>query len=191
MSSPRVLVVCTGNICRSPFVERVLRARLGPAAQVESAGTRALVGEPADPQVQTLLVERGIDGTGHAARRLTPDLITDADLVLTATRDHRSAVLALRPVLLKRTFTIREFARIAPTVSEDGTVLDPAAVADSRALCPPSSPADDDLADPFGRGADAFRRMATEVDAVVDPLASAIARIASRCAGRTGRDRAW
>lgn len=78
----RVLTVCSGNICRSPMAEGLLRARLGPARRVASAGLQAVVGRPADPEAVALLRERGIDISSHVARQLTPELLAEFDLVL-------------------------------------------------------------------------------------------------------------
>ncbi|SFR72172.1 protein-tyrosine phosphatase [Agromyces sp. CF514] len=119
-----VLVVCTGNICRSPVAERVLAARLAAAGiddvRVSSAGTSALVGEPMTPEAADLAVRLGADPTGHAARRLTAQLIEDADLVLTATRAHRAQVAELVPRAARRAFTLREFARVLAFLAADG-----------------------------------------------------------------------
>jgi protein-tyrosine phosphatase len=67
-----VLVICTGNICRSPLAERLLRARIATDAdiRVESAGTHGLTGRPIDRDSATALRELGVDPDGHEARRL-------------------------------------------------------------------------------------------------------------------------
>jgi protein-tyrosine phosphatase len=76
-----VLVICVGNICRSPMAEGLLRSAL-PDLRVSSAGLGALVGEPADPIAIELMEERGLDIRGHRARQLQPAMVADAGLVL-------------------------------------------------------------------------------------------------------------
>src|SRR4051794_30412079 len=96
VASPlRVLVVCTGNICRSPAVERLLGARLGaafqgravvgslmPAIEVGSAGSGALVGRTMTRAMAQLVVEHGGDPAGFTSRQLDASMIRAADLVL-------------------------------------------------------------------------------------------------------------
>ena len=101
MSEPfEILVVCLGNVCRSPLAEQVLRMRFAellgdgsPAVRVSSAGARALVGRPMDEHAAAELRRLGGDPEGFAATQLTAAAAGAADLVLTATRELRSRVL--------------------------------------------------------------------------------------------------
>lgn len=81
----RILMVCTGNICRSPMAEVLLADRLrklGIEVTVSSAGLRALVGAPADPLALELIQKRGLDLSAHRGRQLTREIIHASDLVL-------------------------------------------------------------------------------------------------------------
>lgn len=98
------------------MAERLLQAGLDQVVpggfQVSSAGTRALVGEPMQPISADIVRTFGGNPEGFAARQLTPKILRGVDLVLTMTSGHRGEVLQLDASLLKRTFTIREFARM-------------------------------------------------------------------------------
>lgn len=186
MTSPQqpasVLAVCTGNICRSPAVERLLAARLeGADVEVSSAGTRAMVGHPVAAPMASLVTQAGADVDGFASRQLTADLVRDADLVVALTRAHRAAVVELVPAAVRRTFTLRELARLVPHV-------DPAALAQAgdtpgdrlRAL-PPLAAAvrhlagtgTDDVVDPWGRSEAVYRQSYDELA----PAVRAVARV--------------
>ena len=94
----RILMVCIGNICRSPMAEYVLRQRLASCGtRVSSAGLRALSGEPMAVTALHVLAEHGIDGTTHRARQLTPAMLREADLVLGAEKAHLEAMIQLAP----------------------------------------------------------------------------------------------
>lgn len=113
MATPyRILCVCTGNVCRSPAAERLLAARLGPSVQVSSAGTYALVGQPIAPPMDALVAGAGADPAGFAAQELSERLLQPVDLVLALTRAHRGDVVELWPKAVRRTFTLKEFARL-------------------------------------------------------------------------------
>ncbi|MGN7147383.1 low molecular weight phosphatase family protein [Arthrobacter sp. SAFR-179] len=149
----RILTVCTGNICRSPVAERLLQAGLDQAVpggfHVSSAGTRALVGEPMQPISADIVRTFGGDPEGFAARQLTPRILRGVDLVLTMTSGHRGEVLQLDASLLKRTFTIREFARMLDVLAQRTAAGDggqPAAVVPSPGALPASNGSDDETA---------------------------------------------
>jgi protein-tyrosine phosphatase len=121
-----VLLVCTGNICRSALGERLGRAYLADvlgedagAVRLVSAGVQAVVGSAMHPD--SALVLRGLGGSpdGFVARQLVDDMAIDADLALTMTRQHRRDVLRMAPRALARTFTLREAAGLLDIVGED------------------------------------------------------------------------
>jgi protein-tyrosine phosphatase len=103
-----VLVVCVGNICRSPMCEALLRHRL-PGLDVRSAGIAALVGRPADPVAVALLAERGIDLSAHRARQLTAQMVEGVELVLVMEKRHVLDVEALTPAARGRVHLLGRF----------------------------------------------------------------------------------
>ena len=116
----RILVVCTGNICRSPLAEKFLQVgfdAMAPAQfEISSAGTSGLTGDEVTPQIARIANPHGITFDGFRARRLENEHIRAADLVLTMERAHRATVVQMLPAALRHTFTLREFARILPLV---------------------------------------------------------------------------
>ncbi|QDT03210.1 Threonylcarbamoyl-AMP synthase [Rubripirellula lacrimiformis] len=110
---PIIALVCTGNTCRSPMAETLLRDQLAKklgcedAVRVLSAGVAASTGSGATPQAIEVMGRRGLDLTGHSSRPLDDSVMGVADLVLTMTRGHRAAILAAWPGLHDRVFTLR------------------------------------------------------------------------------------
>src|SRR6186713_2624189 len=137
----RILIVCTGNICRSPFIERLLQRQLDErrrtigaatdgAIAVRSAGTGGLTGWAMDERPAAQLVAHGGDPAGFSARELTPGLIAESDLVLTATRAHRGKVAVMHPKALRRVFTFRDFADLVEGIDGLSTLNAPVMRAD-------------------------------------------------------------
>lgn len=94
----QILIVCIGNICRSPTAEYLFRQRMGSRGiEFSSAGLGALVGSPMDATALQLLAESGIDGTMHRAHQLTPSMLRKADLVLGMEKSHVTAMIQLAP----------------------------------------------------------------------------------------------
>ena len=100
VTAVHVLFICTGNICRSPTAERLLRAYAaegGHEVTASSAGTHGLVGHPMDPTAATVLQQLGGESDGFVARRISARIAEDADIVLAMTARHRDEVLAIAP----------------------------------------------------------------------------------------------
>lgn len=157
----RILAVCVGNICRSPMAERLL-ARSLPAAdfQISSAGLQALVGSPMDPLARAELELLGGSADGFVARQVTPQMVEEADLILTATHALRSELLTGTPAALRRTFTMREFAELAEMAPDRrfAEVVSWAGTHRSRA-----AGTDLDVADPYRRGSEAHAAAARDI----------------------------
>ena len=100
----RILVVCTGNICRSPIAEVLFKQRLAEVerAVVESAGIGALVGAPADPHAVTVTSELGYDLAAHRGRQLDLELAGRFELVLVMENHQKAWIEQRYPVLRGR-----------------------------------------------------------------------------------------
>jgi protein-tyrosine phosphatase len=173
-----ILAVCTGNVCRSPAVERLLTARLGPSVRVGSAGTHALVGHSISEPMAALLRDSGMESDGFQARHLSEQLLRQSDLILPMTRAQRTIVVELWPPAVRRTFTLREFARLLSRV-DPGELPTGSPAERLRAAIPLASAqrgrertaADlDDVVDPFRLSdavyVDSFRQISSAVDDV-------------------------
>jgi protein-tyrosine phosphatase len=181
-----ILIVCEGNVCRSPYVECVLRARLDAVAPgafvVTSAGTAAQSGAAMFPRSAEAVVRRGGDPAGFSSTPLTSEVLAGRGLVLTMERGHRAAVLDLAPALLRRTFTLREFERLVRPLLDQGDVdadfwdAFPRSVARSRVATAPVSPDDDDITDPVRGDATDHDRMCGLADAAIDAVLACAAR---------------
>lgn len=194
----RLLTVCTANICRSPLAEQLLADALEgiPPMQVSSAGTHALVGEAMNETSQHIARELGVPHPErHVARQLTAELLTDSDLVLALTREHRRLIVELSPRVARRVFTIREFGRLADALEDqdlraemghgpvpliDRLRIAAASVVLARTgLNPARDPEDDDVVDPFARGAEIFRQSTQQLAPAVEATARLFRRAAA------------
>ena len=170
----RVLFVCIGNVCRSPVGERLLAARL-PADrfEVSSAGVGAMVGYAMSRYAAEELRSYGGDPTGFAARQLTPDIVERSDLVLTATRELRSQVLAEAPGALRRTFTMLEFAALLERAEGSSPAEVVKWAGTHRSL---AGQVEHDVPDPYRRGVEEHARAARTIDAAVQQIAKGLDR---------------
>lgn len=175
-----VLVVCTGNVCRSPYLERRLRHDLaGTGIEVSSAGTHALVDRAMDPGSQSLLASAGIEGADFRARQLAPDLISGADLVLATAREHRSTAARMHPASLRKIITLSDLADLLDGVSAEdvagrhgtGTwVAQVVSAALARRALVPARQDGVDITDPIGQSRSVFERMAREIESALQVI---------------------
>lgn len=180
-----VLTVCTGNICRSPLAEALLRKVLaGLPVRVHSSGTLALTGQPMTEENQIIASEFGVDDVAaHRARPLALEQVRESDLVLALTRDHRRAVVELLPRASRHVFTLREFARLAEAVDsaelsakagmsrEDRLRSAVELVAQLRGTLPPLGDADeDDVIDPYRQSDEVYTRSAQQIVPAVNQI---------------------
>ncbi len=154
-----VLLVCTGNICRSPLAEallvRTLKERGIERVTVTSAGTGAWDGAPVSEGAYLVGLERGLDLSGHRARLLTRELVDQADLILTMARHHRARVDELGGE--GRVFVLGEYA------GRDGEAAE--------------------VSDPFGGDLEVYRDTCAELEALVAATAE---RLATEGGGQRG-----
>ena len=137
-----VLFVCSGNTCRSPIAENLLRRKLAgrrTGINVSSAGIYANPGESISPGARRALQVRGIDAGGFLASALSEQLVGSADLILTMTRTHLTALNLSFPAANDKTYMLSEFC------AQEG-----------------------DLSDPFGGGAAEYENCCERIDKLLD-----------------------
>jgi protein-tyrosine phosphatase len=171
-----VLVVCTGNICRSPILEGLLRHLLAEhgieGVDVESAGVSGWDELEPSPDAVEALRELGVDISGHRARRLGAAHIESADLVLALAAEHRDAISRLAPGAASRTFTLKEMIHLLrrlprrPMDGEDPAARLQGAATAAAALRAAGAEAavDEDVADPIGQGLESYRATVWELE---------------------------
>jgi protein-tyrosine phosphatase len=189
----RILYVCTGNICRSPMAERLtrrgLKLRIPSQAHriaVESAGTWGHEGAPMEPHAAEMVNELGGDPGGFRGRELLEEHVVAADLVLTATRDHRAHVVSMGHSAGLRTFTLKEFTRL---ISEVDLRLLPTHDVVVRARCLvqaaaalrgrhlPLHPTADEIDDPYGAPMSVYRTCGVEISTALETVLDVLAGV--------------
>jgi protein-tyrosine phosphatase len=183
----KIVVVCTGNICRSPMAEQMLTEKAAKAKlpiSVSSAGVMAMTGDPMTTQSADAMTLRGFTPTKHISQDLTPKILEEADLVLTATLDHRSELARMLPKASKYSFTIDEFARLTSFLSADPEFQDefkkkPRETREQylkratheavllRGMVPTNLDPKD-VVDPYGESVEVYNQVAEHLDVMLD-----------------------
>ena len=187
-----VLLVCTGNVCRSALAERLgrvyLRERLGErhsAVRLVSAGVQAVIGSGMNPDTDRVLAGFGARPQDFRARQLHERDAVAADLTLAMTRRHRQMVLEVAPRALARTFTLREAADLLHRRQCEPPLEGADFVERARALMREmaalrhrrQSWRDDDIRDPIGQPLDVHQEVG---DAVAEALLPVLRRLVPR-----------
>jgi len=191
-----ILLVCTGNICRSPLAEQLLTSTLrrsladgfGAAradalmdqVAITSAGTSAREGSPMTPEALAQSERLGSGGRSHLAHRLTADDVRAAGLILALSSEHRKAVATLDPFAARRAFTLVEFARLlaAPNMLDCLVAhADDEYAATRGYVSPPARSTDLDVTDPYGRSARVYAQVASVIGDATTAIAAAFVNV--------------
>lgn len=172
--APTVLFVCTGNVCRSPFAELLLRERL-PGLSVASRGIFALVGRPMESQMAQELALRGVDSAEFRASQVTGSDLA-ADLILTASRRQRAYLIDESPSAARRIGLLGHVPELVHRVASDQTV----GFAEHIAAWSRSAlPAGRDVPDPYGRSEEEAGASAALIVKLIDQLAPVLSGTSS------------
>lgn len=138
----KVLFVCTGNTCRSPMAEALLRHVSDEKFEVKSAGIYATTGSDASEHAKKVLEEMGVSFS-HVSTQLTTEQIQWADLILTMTTSHKRVIDANFPRAIEKTFTLHEYIH-----NDKGK----------------------DISDPFGGSYQAYKETLLELEDLINKL---------------------
>lgn len=102
-----ILIVCVGNICRSPAAEALLAHKLkGKGLTISSAGIGALIGNPMDKTAHEVLNDHGVEHTAHRARQVDSEMLHRADLILVMEQSHIQHIRQIAPEVHGKTFLL-------------------------------------------------------------------------------------
>jgi protein arginine phosphatase len=174
----KVLFVCTGNVCRSPMAEGFLRweaDRRGLDLDVRSTGTHAWHGRAATIDGRKIMAELGVPIDDHRTLELDDRLVDWADLIIGMSREHARDTVRTFPGAERKTYTMKGLLELLPSLPpHDDTEawLEAANRIRDRA----DAVVVQDIEDPIGERASAYRRVATEIQELTRRLAEGLER---------------
>lgn len=105
----KVLFICTGNTCRSPMAEGLLKDYLNGDFIVESRGVSVFFNGPANENAIKVMEEDGIDISNHTSKQIDEEILRESDLIITMTNGHRDLLLNIYPEYKEKTFTLKAY----------------------------------------------------------------------------------
>lgn len=154
----RIIFICSGNTCRSPMAEGILRSKIDEYAlddiyEAVSAGLCVVEESGANEKSITVCSENGIDISAHRSRQLTDEMLLDAALILTMTQAHKLDIIQKLPQIRNKVFTLKEYALKFSSEPSYDTL---------------------DIADPFGGSRDiyqdTFKTIKNYIDIIIQKL---------------------
>lgn len=172
-----VVFVCTGNLCRSPMAEALMRYTLAQRGcngiRVSSVGTWANEDSPAMPEAVELLSSRGIDLSRHRSRPVDAEELATADVIVVMTSVHVREIRTAHPDVLPKVLLLKELAEIAPN-PDVGTGTPGDRLRGLLTGTRPESRRSLDLDDPIGLPIGAYERCADDLQRGIDVLVNAL-----------------
>lgn len=141
----QIYFICTGNTCRSPMAEAILKDKQLPQVEVRSAGIYAQNGAKMSHHAKAVLLEQGIK-ENHQSSSVDPKFVEQADLILTMTTSHMQALLQYFPEHANKIFTLSEYVKGQTT----------------------------DVSDPYGGSIEVYRQTFEELQKLMDALQTTI-----------------
>lgn len=191
---PHVLFLCSGNLCRSPMAEAMMRHRAkmsGSAIRVASAGFQT-DGEASPEETSAVLRSRAIDVSQHRSRLVEPEMLQDADLVIGMTRAHAWDAALIDRDVVPKTFVLGEIVRLNQAIGfrkpREPFATWVTRLHEARRFGIVGISTEDEIPDPYGRKARVHERVAAMIDDRIRELADCAFDPAVQCHDERWRD---
>ena len=171
----RVLLLCTANVCRSPTAEYLARDQLGSSDWIFRSAGFLESGRASSSELIRVLDERGIDLRRHRSYKVDLASLQAADLVITMEGSHVQRATALWPGVLEKIVPLRQAATLI-----DSSPVRPSSIQELLQVVVSQRDHADylgtrwDVADPFGRSLQVYRRSVAEIESLMNTVLSAL-----------------